>query len=123
LTHPRIIKEGTKIRQQPALSWSKGRAGEDSSRTWSFLDSRLLARRKVTRNFHSPGILSITRLESIFYDSSSQRPPATPTFSELSIASRLESIFYRQPADSRDFTEIAKKLNAKNRRATILCSA
>src|ERR1017187_42194 len=114
LTRPRIIKEGTKIRQQPTLSWSKGRAGEDSSRTWSFLGSRLLARRKVTSNSHIPGVLSVTGLESRFCDFRSQRPPVTYTFSGFSIASRLESIFYRQLADSREFTEIAEKLNTKN---------
>jgi hypothetical protein len=120
LTRPRIIKEGTKIRQQPALSWSKGRAGEDSSRTWSFLGSQLLARRKVIRNSHIPGVLSVTGLESIFCDSSGRRPPVTPTFQGFSVASRLESGFYRQLADSRDFTEIAEELNAENRRAPSL---
>jgi hypothetical protein len=102
------------MRQQPALSWSKRRAGENSSRTWSFLSSRLLARRKVTRNSHIPWILSITSLESIFCDSRSQRPPVTPTFPGFSVANRLESIFYLQLADSLDFTEIAEELSAKN---------
>ena len=81
-----------------------------------------MARRKVIRNSHIPVILSITTLESIFCDSSSRRPPVTHTFPGPSIASRVESRFYRQLADSRDFTEIAGKLNAKNRRApSLLC--
>src|ERR1039458_7277611 len=68
----------------------------------------------LSRNSHIPGILSITSLESKFCGSSSQRHPVTPTFPGFSVASRLESKFYRQLADSRDFTEIARKLNAKN---------
>ena len=123
LTRPRIINEGTRIRQQPALSWSKGRAGEDSSRTWSFLGTQLLVRHKVNRNPHIPGVLSITRLESRFCDFRSQRPPVTLTFPGSSIASRLESIFYGQPADSRDFTEIAKKIKRKKSPRHHLCSA
>ena len=68
----------------------------------------------MSRNSHIPENLSITSLESIFCDSRSQRRPATPTFQMFSITSHLESIFYRQLAESRDFTEIALKLNAKN---------
>ena len=76
----------------------------------------------LSRNSHILGDLSITSLESRFCDSSSRRRPVTHTFPGSSIASRLESRFYRQLADSRDFTEIAKKLNAENRRATsLLC--
>src|ERR1039458_4399688 len=68
----------------------------------------------LSRTSHIPGDTSITSLESGFCDSSSQRHPVTPTFSGFSIASRLESRFYRQLADSRDFTETAGKLNAKD---------
>jgi hypothetical protein len=68
----------------------------------------------LSRNSHILGDLSITSLESRFCDPSSRRRPVTPTFPGFSVASRLESRFYRQLADSREFTEIANKLNARN---------
>ena len=68
----------------------------------------------LSRNSHILGVLSITALESRFCDFRSRRRPVTPTFPGFSIASHLESGFYRQLADSRDFTEIAEKLNAKD---------
>ena len=106
MTSPRIIKEEASHRQR--------RAGGGSSRTWIFLGIHASQGAILSRNSHILGDLSITSLESRFCDSSSQGHPVTPTFAGFSVASHLESIFYCQLAESRDFTEIAEKLNAKN---------